>query len=186
MSAAGIAPHAVPATTGANRAAVDVAGSQRRRGTMGRGGNTSIEGCLSSFIWHHFQYAFLQDQITTIRRSLDSRTLLAEADFSENIVFLVQNEVQSNYFNRSAASLMPMVLLRHAQPSSDEDKDVCVDAPHLPHLIRQVVYHVSDSAKHGAADTERCIRAALAAVFPEDNNQVRLPYTTGTDGHCCA
>lgn len=66
--------------------------------------------CIWKLTVHHFVAKSQSDYLSKLKKELTHKEVIVQLDFAENYTFIIQDEVQSSYFNSKQATLHPLVV----------------------------------------------------------------------------
>ena len=85
-----------------------------------------------------------KSQFDSLKENLPIDNVLCVHDYSENYECSYQEEVQSQYFSKTEASIHVTILYRHAS----QEFDNCASTEEQPKIIKEYIFVISDDMAH--------------------------------------
>ena len=103
-----------------------------------------LKQLLESYPHHQFMSCWQKSQFDSVKENLPIDNVLCVHDYSENYECSYQEEVQSQYFSKTEASIHVTILDRHAS----QEFDNCASTEEQPKIIKEYIFVISDDMAH--------------------------------------
>ena len=103
-----------------------------------------LKQLLQSYPYHQFMSCWQKGQFDSLKENLPIDNVLCVHDYSENCECSYQEEVQSQYFSKTEASIHLSILYRHAS----QEFDKCASTEEQPKIIKEYIFVISDDMAH--------------------------------------
>ena len=103
-----------------------------------------LKQLLQSYPYNQFMSFWQKSQFESLKQNLPIDNVLYGHDYSENYECSYQEEVQSQYFSKTEASIHVTILYRHAS----QEFDNCASTEEQPKIIKEYIFVISDDMAH--------------------------------------